>query len=86
MASCRSADESMSAFQLFIPLLTCFSLLETERLFRIVQLSRRARTAKIYHLHIYSLWYTRIQQQQITEAKARRDAREGGSTGTVLLA
>jgi hypothetical protein len=50
--SCRAANESTCAFQLFDPfILTSVSLLETER--QETVLSLRARTAKIDHLHIY---------------------------------
>jgi hypothetical protein len=52
MVSYYSADENICAFQLFIPFLTFVSLLETNGC---SELSRRVRTAKIDHLHIYSL-------------------------------
>jgi hypothetical protein len=38
IASCRSGDERRCTFQLFIPLLTPVSLLETKRLFRFTTL------------------------------------------------
>jgi hypothetical protein len=49
-------DGSMCDFQLFIPFLTTVLLLEAERPFRIFTV--RKRTAKIGHLHIYTLWFS----------------------------
>ncbi len=56
IALCLSADESRSAFRLFIPFLTPVSLLETERLFQDCHTARGQLKSTIC-TSVHSLWY-----------------------------